>query len=149
MTEMEQALRAGIGAQGFMNLVGAVIDEVGEGRLVMSLARRPEVLQQHGFFHGGVIAFLVDNAATGAAATMAGPAGRGVLTAEYKLNFVSPATGDSVVCEAQVLKPGRMLSVVEAKVWTVTGGTRKLCAAALATIASTDAVPVSATKGGA
>jgi len=63
--ETESVLRAAMGGQGFMKLVGAAIDEVKPGRLVLSLERRAEVLQQHGFFHGGAIAFLVDNATTG------------------------------------------------------------------------------------
>lgn len=148
IAEIESALRGAMGSQGFMKLVGAAIDEVGPGRLVLSLERRPEVLQQHGFFHGGVIAFLVDNATTGAAATVVDRSRQGCLTAEYKLNFLSPATGERIVCEAEVLKPGRVLSVVEAKVWSVTGEARKLCAAALASIAVVETAPVAATAGG-
>jgi acyl-coenzyme A thioesterase PaaI-like protein len=37
-------------------------------------------LQQHGLFHGGVTAFLIDNATTIAAATSRG---QSALTAEY------------------------------------------------------------------
>jgi uncharacterized protein (TIGR00369 family) len=132
------AIREAVGRQGFMRLVGAEVDELARGRAVLSLAKRPEVLQQHGYFHGGAVAFLVDNATTIAAATMVEAGKRGCLAAEYKLNFTSPATGERIVCEAEVLKPGRSLTVVDAKVWSVAGGERKLCAAALATIAIVD-----------
>lgn len=131
---VDAAIRAAVATQGFMKLVGAEIDRLEPGGAVMSLARRADVLQQHGFFHGGAIAFLVDNTATVAAATLLASPGHAVLTAEYKLNFISPGRGDRIVCEAHVLKPGRRMSVVEAKVYSYEAGEKKLCAAALATI---------------
>jgi len=137
---VDAAIRAALDKQGFMKLVGAKVDALAPGRAVMSLERRSEVLQQHGFFHGGVIAFLVDNATTVAAGTLADrEAGQGVLTAEYKLNFTSPAKGERIVCEAQVLRPGKRMSVVEAKVFSHEKGQAKLCAVALATIAMVEA----------
>jgi uncharacterized protein (TIGR00369 family) len=133
---VDAAIREAVGKQGFMKLVGAAIDQLAPGRAVLSLGRRDEVLQQHGFFHGGAIAFLVDNATTIAAGTLVDrSAGTSVLTAEYKLNFIAPARGERVVCEAQVLKPGKRMSVVEARVFSHEGGEPKLCAVALATIA--------------
>ena len=86
------------------------------GVVVMALDRRPEVLQQNGLFHGGVIAYLVDNATTAAAGTMIDRAQRSVITAEYKINLVAPSTGDRLTCRAEVVRPGRSLTVVEAKV---------------------------------
>jgi uncharacterized protein (TIGR00369 family) len=136
---VDAAIREAVGKQGFMRLVGAKIDTLAPGRAVLSLDRRAEVLQQHGFFHGGVIAFLVDNATTIAAGTLADRTNSAVLTAEYKINFTAPARGERIVCEAQVLKPGRRMSVVEAKVFSHEGGEAKLCAVALATIAITEA----------
>ncbi len=91
--------------------------------------------QQNGVFHGGAIAFLVDIATTAAAATVLRP-GYSVITAEYKLNIVSPGTGDRLVCRAEVVKPGRMLTVVEAKVHALDGDKSRLVAVALATIAN-------------
>jgi uncharacterized protein (TIGR00369 family) len=139
---VEAAIRAALAAQGFMRHVGAEIVAIERGRVVLALARRPEVLQQHGYFHGGAVAFLVDNATTCAAGTMLDRSRQGCLTAEYKLNFVSPAVGARIVCEAEVLKPGRNLTLVEAKVWSEEGAARKLCAAALATIAVIEARPM-------
>ena len=132
------AIRDALDAQGFMKLVGAEIVAVKPGEVELALDRRPEVLQQHGFFHGGVIAFLVDNAATTAAGTLIARDRQMVLTAEYKLNFVSPAAGERLICRAKVLKPGKSLIVVEAKVDCRTEGEEKLVAAALATIACVD-----------
>jgi uncharacterized protein (TIGR00369 family) len=131
-------IRNALNAQGFMRLVGAEIVAVTPGEVELALDRRPEVLQHNGFFHGGVTAFLVDNATTVAAGTLIDRARRTVLTAEYKLNFVSPAAGERLICRAKVLKPGKNLTVVEAKVYCRTEGEEKLTAVALATIACID-----------
>lgn len=79
--------------QGFMTHVGAEVTDLVRGGCELSVDRRPELLQQNGFFHGGVTAFLIDNATTIAAATVKG---QPALTAEYKLNLLSPASGDAV-----------------------------------------------------
>jgi uncharacterized protein (TIGR00369 family) len=132
------AIKTTLEAQGFTRLVGATVVAVEPGVVVMALDRRDEVLQQNGLFHGGVIAYLIDNTSTAAAATVIARAERSVLTAEYKLNFVAPSKGDRLTCRAEVLKPGRMLTVVEAKVTCRTGDAEKLVAVALATIAHVD-----------
>jgi len=133
---MAAAIRSALNAQGFLHHMGASVDEVAPGKVVISVPRRPELLQQHGFFHGGVVAFLVDNATTAAAGTVIDRATQTCLTAEYKLNIVAPSLGDRLACTATVVKPGRRLTIVEAKVHSHAGDTAKLVAVALATIAN-------------
>ena len=118
-----------------MRLVGAQIDDLTHGSATISVARRDDLLQQHGLFHGGVTAFLVDNATTIAAATSRG---QSALTAEYKLNLLSPAAGERLICRARVIKPGRQVAVVAADVFCVTDGVEKHTATALASIAMLD-----------
>jgi uncharacterized protein (TIGR00369 family) len=137
-----QPIRDAVMAQGMLRHLGAEIDALGRGTALFSLPRRTELLQQNGFFHGGAVAFLIDVTATTAAATMVDRQTQTCLTAEYKLNFVAPATGERIVCEASVVKPGRRLSVVEAKVFSQDGGERKLVSVALATIAVIERIPV-------
>lgn len=93
-----------------MRLLHGEVDALGEGYFVSSLPHRPELLQQNGVF--GAIAFLVDNTAT---------PGCGVLTAECKLNILAPGLGERLVCRAEIVKPGRMPTVVEAKVHAHSG----------------------------
>jgi uncharacterized protein (TIGR00369 family) len=139
-TPIEHLIRENVGRQGFMNLVGAELSELARGHCTIAVDRRPELLQQHGFFHGGVTAFLVDNATTIAAATSRG---QPALTAEYKLNLLSPATGERLICRARVIKPGRQVAVVAADVFCVSNGVEKHTATALASIAMLqDAIPV-------
>jgi uncharacterized protein (TIGR00369 family) len=132
------AIRKTLEGQGFTRLVGAEVVSIDPGAVVMALDRRPEVLQQNGLFHGGVIAYLVDNTTTAAAGTMIDRARRSVITAEYKINLVAPSKGDRLTCRAEVVKPGRSLTVVEAKVYCRTDGEDRLVAVALATIANLD-----------
>jgi uncharacterized protein (TIGR00369 family) len=132
------AIRATLESQGFTQLIGADVVSVEPRVVTMAVERRAELLQQNGLFHGGVIAYLVDNATTAAAATMIDRASRTVITAEYKINLLSPSVGDRLTCRAEVVKPGRLLTVVEAKVFCRTDGEEKLVAVALATIANLD-----------
>ena len=132
------AIRRTLEGQGFTRLVGAEVVSVDPGVVVMGLDRRDEVLQQNGLFHGGVIAYLIDNAATAAAATVIDRSKRTVITAEYKVNLVAPSKGDRLTCRAEVVKAGRSLTVVDARVYCRTEGEDKLVAVALATIANLD-----------
>jgi uncharacterized protein (TIGR00369 family) len=125
-------IRENLSRQGFMVLVGAEIAELSRGTSTLAVNRRRELLQQHGFFHGGVTAFLVDNTTTIAAATSRG---QPALTAGYKLNLLSPATGERLICRARVIKPGRQVAVVAADVFCLTDGIEKHTATALASIA--------------
>jgi uncharacterized protein (TIGR00369 family) len=134
-TPIAARIRDSVGRQGFMAHVGAELSELGRGTCTLEVERRPELLQQNGLFHGGVTAFLVDNATTIAAAASRGQA---ALTAEYKLNLLSPAVGERLICRARVIKPGRQVAVVAADVFCVTEGVEKHTATALASIAMLD-----------
>jgi uncharacterized protein (TIGR00369 family) len=135
---IEKRIRAGVGQQGFMLHIGAELPELKRGSCTLAVDRRPELLQQHGFFHGGVTAFLVDNATTIAACASRG---QPALTAEYKLNLLSPAAGDRLICRARVIKPGRQTAVVAADVFCVIDGVEKHTATALASIAMLENAP--------
>jgi uncharacterized protein (TIGR00369 family) len=131
-------IRESLGEQGFMAHMGAELTELARGSCTLAVDRRPELLQQHGLFHGGVTAFLVDNATTIAAAASRG---QPALTAEYKLNLLSPASGRRLICRARVIKPGRQVAVVAADVFCVIDGAEKHTATALASIAMLEKPP--------
>ena len=131
-------IRESLGQQGFMAHMGAELTELTRGSCTLAVDRRPELLQQHGLFHGGVTAFLVDNATTIAAAASRG---QPALTAEYKLNLLSPASGRRLICRARVIKPGRQVAVVAADVFCMIDGAEKHTATALASIAMLEKPP--------
>jgi uncharacterized protein (TIGR00369 family) len=120
-------------AQPFMATIGARLLDVGAGKVEIELPVAAPVTQQHGFVHGGAVASLADSAC-GFAALSTMPAGTGVLTAEFKINFVAPAAGESLLARGRVLKPGRTLTLAMAEVFAVSGGKPKLCAVMTATI---------------
>ncbi|MEN2975609.1 PaaI family thioesterase [Tistrella bauzanensis] len=131
----EKRVRAGLGAQGFMALVGATITAIGAGRCQLSVTARPELMQNHGVFHGGVIGFLIDNACAAAAGTMA-PLGHGVMTADYGVSLLAAATGGQLVADARVVRAGRRLTTVEARVHVLAQGRApRLVATGRATVA--------------
>ncbi|HSY27162.1 MAG TPA: PaaI family thioesterase, partial [Burkholderiaceae bacterium] len=77
---------------------------------------------------------LADHTA-GAAGVSLLAAGDFVVTAEFKLNLLRPATGEYLWCRAQVLKPGKTLIVVESEIFAVNGDSRVLVSKLNATLA--------------
>jgi uncharacterized protein (TIGR00369 family) len=130
---LERDIRERVAQQGFMAHVGATVEALAPGSCTISVVPRPALLQQYGYLHGGCIAFLVDNSATIAAATLLRP-GQAVLTAEFKLNFLAPARGDRILARGRVIKPGRTITVSAADVFAVAHGEEQLVATGLATI---------------
>lgn len=114
-------------AQGAMRLIGARVTEIDEGVVEMEVDFKPELSQQHGYFHAGIIATLVDTAGGCAGATMM-PPGSGVLTVEYKLNTMAPGDGEKLRARAEVIKSGRTLTITQGKVWVMKDGKETLCA---------------------
>jgi uncharacterized protein (TIGR00369 family) len=130
----EAALAAGhkiLRQQGFSHLLGTEIVAVGPGRAEFQLPLRPELQQQNGFAHGGVIAYLADLALTYAGGAALGGA---VLTSEIKINYLRPGVGERLVVRAHCVHAGRSQAVTRCEVYAVAGGTEKLCAAAQGTI---------------
>jgi uncharacterized protein (TIGR00369 family) len=129
-----EQVRASFERQRFMDHIGAELVAVGPGRCEIRLPYRPELTQQHGYFHGGVVGTLADNAGGYAAFSLL-PAGASIVTVEYKLNIVAPGRGEALVARGQVIRAGRTLIVSRAEVFAVEeGGAERLCAASLQTL---------------
>lgn len=133
-------VRASFARQAFMDHLGAHLTRVEPGRCEVAAAHRPQLTQQHGYFHGGVMASLADSAA-GYAAYSLMPADATVLTVEYKLNILRPGQGQRLVARAQVVKPGRTQTVVQADVFAVDDGHETLCLTSLQTLMRLDGQP--------
>ncbi len=110
-----------------MALIGAELAVVAPGRCEIRLVYKPELSQQHGFFHGGVIGMVADSAGGYAAYTLM-PADSSVLTVEYKMNLLAPGDGDLLLADGHVLKAGRNLVISRAEVYVVKGGRETHCA---------------------
>ncbi len=122
-------------SQPFSQLLGAQMDVFEPGHAQLSLPVAPQLLQQNGFVHGGVLAYLADNALTYAGGSVLAP----VLTSEFKINYLRPATGaDRLVAVATVVGSGQTQAVCRCDIFLERGGKRKLCAAAQGTIRKVD-----------
>ena len=126
-------IRASFAAQGAMAHLGAELTDLGPGHCVIVLPFRPELTQQDGFFHGGIVATIADSAAGFAAFTLM-PAGSRVLSVELKVNFLAPARGERLQATGRVERAGRTLSVVQARVEAIEGGTATEVAILMATM---------------
>jgi uncharacterized protein (TIGR00369 family) len=122
-----QRVRGSFAKQGAMKLIGAELTSLEPGYCAIAIVPRPEILQQHGYVHAGIVATLVDTAGGFAGFTLF-PADSSVLTVEFKLNLLAPATGDRLVAEGFVVKPGRTLAVTRGEVHAERGGKRTLVA---------------------
>lgn len=132
-TSVEKRVKESFARQTVMATIGASITVVEPGEVTIELPFRSDLAQQHGFIHGGVVTMIVDTACGYAALTRM-PASAAVLTAEYKINFLSPAEGEKLIARGRVLKPGRALTVCYGDVHAVKDGQEKLVATMLATM---------------
>ncbi|NUO87519.1 MAG: PaaI family thioesterase [Cupriavidus sp.] len=127
------AIATSFARQGLMRTFGAELARVQRGEVELAMPWSEGVTQQHGFFHGGVVGALADSACGYAALTLVGEEEAG-LTAEYKINLLSPAQGERLVAVGRVLKPGRTLIVAQGDVYVEQQGRRKPVATMLMTL---------------
>ncbi|WP_371400460.1 PaaI family thioesterase [Kribbella sp. NBC_00662] len=126
--------------QGLMEHLGARISYVGVGEVRIELPSRPEVTQQHGYFHAGATSSIADSAGGYAAFTLF-PEGTTVLTVEFKINLLAPAEGERLEAVGTVIKPGRTLTICKLEVFAVTGARRSLVAVGQQTLIQVEARP--------
>ncbi len=103
------------------------------GECEIELPYRPDITQQHGYFHGGIIGTIADSAG-GYAAFSLMPESSSVLTVEYKMNLLAPGDGDLLIARGNVVKFGRTLVVTRVDAVVVTEGRETLCATLLQTL---------------
>ncbi len=113
--------------QGALTAWHAELIHVGSGTCEVVLPMSAVVTQQHGYFHGGVIATIADVAGGYAANTLLLPTHE-CLSAEFKINIVSPGIGQFLIGRGRVIKSGKTLVVASADVFVVNHGIEKLCA---------------------
>ena len=132
MTELQKLGFAALNSQPFSRHLGTELVAFEQGRAVLALEVRPEFLQQHGFVHGGIVSYLIDNAITFAGGSVLG---ENVVTAEYKVNYIKPARGQRLVATAIVESAGTRLAVCRCEVMAKDGEKESRCAVGLGTIA--------------
>jgi uncharacterized protein (TIGR00369 family) len=124
--------QAVLAQQPFSTLLGVHLTALSDAGAELRLPVRDALRQQYGFVHGGVLAYLADNAMTFAGAVFLG---QRTVTLEMKLNYIRPAGGEELIARAAALSAGRTQSVVRCEIVAVRDGAERLCAAAQGTIA--------------
>lgn len=130
--DYEAAVRASFLRQGLMGTIGAWLVEIAPGVVTIEVPHAKKITQQQGFFHGGVAGAIADNAG-GYAAMSLMPAGSEVLTVEYKINFIRPASGALMRARGEVIRAGKTLLIARIDVLCGTSESLDVCGIAQAT----------------
>ena len=125
--EFAADVRKSFAAQSIMQTIGAQLSRVEPGIVEISLPYRTDLTQQNGYLHAGIITTIADSAAGYAAFTLM-PAGASVLSVEFKVNLLRPASGEMFLARAEVIKAGKTLTVVRADIFGISGNERTLVA---------------------
>lgn len=104
-----------------MDTFGARLAHVARGAVSIETPIGANALQQHGFGHAG-LTFTIGDSAAGYAALSVLPEGAEVMTAEMKINLLSPARGQALRASGTVIRAGRRLVVVSARVCALEKG---------------------------
>ncbi len=129
----EERVRESFARQSHMATLGASIAFIAPGQVHLAMPFAPQFCQQNGFLHAGAITSVADSANGYAAYTLT-PPDTDVLAVEFKINLLAPAKGAGFLACAQVLRPGRTLTVCQADVYTTGASDRVLIATMLSTI---------------
>ena len=120
--------------QTIMTLIGAELRRVEPGVIEITLPYRPDLAQQHGYLHAGIVTTIADSACGYAAYSLMPPQSE-VLSVEFKVNLLRPAKGATFLAVAEVVKAGKTLTVVRADVFAMDhDGQRDLIATMLGTM---------------
>jgi len=119
--------------QGFPALCGFQVRYAGKGKFQSSLELRPEHKQQDGFVHAGLIATMADHTAGYSAYTIVSEDFR-ILTIEFKINFLKPARGKSLICRSKVINCGKTIVVAESEIFSAFENKEKFVSKATVTM---------------
>jgi uncharacterized protein (TIGR00369 family) len=124
--------RRALEQQAFSQMLGTQLTALSPDIAELRLSIRPELTQQNGFVHGGVLSYLADNVLA-----FAGGAAMGlpVVTSEFKLNYVRPAIGEELCARALCVAKSKSQAVCTVQVFVLADGVEKLCAVGQGTIA--------------
>lgn len=131
-------VREAFEGQAMLASLGVEFGRVEPGFCELQLPYREDISQNHGYFHGGAIATLAD-VCGGFAGWSLLPAGRWIVTVEYKTNIVSPGRGERLVGRGRVVRAGRALTTTEIEILAIDQGRETLCATALQTLMTVQA----------
>ena len=117
----EARVRASFGRQQLMTTLGATITHLAPGEVDIELPFDARFTQQHGFLHAGIVTSAVDSACGFAALSLMEP-GVAVLSVEFKVNLLAPASGERFRATGRVVRAGRTITVCSGEVLALRDG---------------------------
>ena len=122
-------------SQGFPTYCGCEAINLDRGIFEARIIIRPELKQQDGFVHAGVLATLADHTAGYSAYTVV-PENILILTIEFKINYFKPAIGAEIVCRSKVINEGKNIIVAESELFDIVEDKERLVSKAIVTLAA-------------
>ena len=122
-------------SRGFIADCGFKAVNCGRGYLESRLKVLSRHRQQDNYVHAGVIATMADHTAGYAGFSLV-PEDHRILTIEFKINFLDPAYGHSLICKSRILREGGQILVGESEVFDQRPGGEALVAKAIVTLRS-------------
>ncbi|HEY0405641.1 MAG TPA: PaaI family thioesterase [Pyrinomonadaceae bacterium] len=111
----EMRLRQALDEVPFAHLIGLELGSIERGAATFHLNVRPELKQNKGLTHGGVIAALIDTAAAFAVVSLLEPE-QSTSTIDLTIHYLRPLTAGRAAAQARVLKAGRRVLVISVDV---------------------------------
>ena len=118
-------MRAHESVTGLPKYLGVQLTEFAPGRLVATMAVRPDLLTPFGTLHGGVMAGFVDHV-LGCVLYPLMERGQWAATTEFKLNYLAAVRDGTLTAESTVVALTRRTGVVRVE---VTNGAQLACVA--------------------
>jgi uncharacterized protein (TIGR00369 family) len=120
LPRMDSRIRENFGRQKLMQMLQARLVRVEPGLVEIEMDYRDDLTQQHGFLHAGVTTSLADSACGYAALTQMRPESD-VLSVEFKVNLLRPASGQRFRAIGKVVRAGKTLVVTQGEVLALDG----------------------------
>ena len=124
--------------RGFTQFCGFQVAKMEKGLLLSTLKIGENHKTKDNFIHAGVIATMSDHTAGYAAYTLV-PDDKRILTIEFKINFLKPAYGKELKCQAEIISQGKQIIVAQSTVFDVRESHEKMVSRSTITLMVLDA----------
>ncbi|MBP0905059.1 PaaI family thioesterase [Mariniflexile gromovii] len=115
-----------------MKLFGGQISNFNEDYVEIEVSKKEFMMRPAGMFNGATIASLIDIASYASALTKSSSGY--YATVELKINYLSPAVGDKLIAKANVIKRGKLLTVVRSDIFAAINEKENLVSTSLVTL---------------
>ena len=117
MTYLDNIRNDGKYANPFFGLTGIDVVSVGDGRAMLKMAVRPDMLNGVGWLQGGMLVALADEAMALALYPML-DATEGIATISESTSFIKGVRAGVITAEGRVIRKGRRVAFCEGEVRT-------------------------------